>query len=99
MSHRIKQLTQTEISVFCQQIAMVVTSGLPTYYGISILRDEAADEETAALFDQIYQPMEKGSQMHEALRATGRFPEYMVHMIELGEASGRLEEVLNSLSK
>ena len=59
MSHRIKQLTQTEISVFCQQIAMVVTSGLPTYYGISILRDEAADEETAALFDQIYQPMEK----------------------------------------
>ena len=40
MSHRIKQLTQTEISVFCQQIAMVVTSGLPTYYGISILRDE-----------------------------------------------------------
>ena len=56
MSHRIKQLTQTEISVFCQQIAMVVTSGLPTYYGISILRDEAADEETAALFDQIYQP-------------------------------------------
>ena len=67
MSHRIKQLTQTEISVFCQQIAMVVTSGLPTYYGISILRDEAADEETAALFDQIYQPMEKGSQMHPFL--------------------------------
>lgn len=44
MSHRIKQLTQTEISVFCQQIAMVVTSGLPTYYGISILRDEAAED-------------------------------------------------------
>lgn len=99
MSHRNKQLTQTEIAVFCQQIALVVNAGLPTYYGISILRDEAADEETAALFDQIYQPMEKGSQMHEALRATGRFPEYMIHMIELGEATGRLEEVLSSLSK
>ena len=57
MSHRNKQLTQTEIAVFCQQIALVVNAGLPTYYGISILRDEAADKETAALFDQIYQPM------------------------------------------
>lgn len=93
-----KQLSQLEIAAFCQQIAMVVNAGLPTYYGISILCDDAADEPTKALLTQIYTPMENGAPLYEALRATGQFPEYMVHMIELGETTGRLEEVLLSLS-
>lgn len=98
MFNRNKQLSESEISAFCQQIAMVVKAGLPTYYGISLLKDEATDEETAALLAQIYEPMENGGMLHEALRATGVFPDYMVHMIELGETTGRLEEVLTSLS-
>lgn len=98
MSHRKKLLSQIEIAAFCQQIAMVINAGLPTYYGISILRDEAPDELTAALLEQIYEPMESGGTLHAALKATGVFPSYMVHMVELGEATGRLEEVLISLS-
>lgn len=98
MSFRNRQLSQAEISAFCQQIAMVVSAGLPTYYGISILRDEAVDEQTQNLLTQIYSPMEDGTPLYQALQATGRFPEYMVHMIELGETTGRLEEVLLSLS-
>lgn len=98
MPFRNKQLSQMEISAFCQQIAMVVNAGLPTYYGISILRDEAADEPTKALLSEIYTPMEGGATLYEALQATGQFPKYMVHMIELGETTGMLEEVLLSLS-
>lgn len=98
MSQHKKQLSQLEIATFCQQIAMVIKAGLPTYYGISILRDEAPDEQTAALLGQIYEPMESGGTLHEALKATGVFPHYMLHMIELGETTGRLEEVLLSLS-
>jgi type IV pilus assembly protein PilC len=98
MGKEIKQLTQSEIAAFCEQIAMVIQSGLPTYYGISILRDEAPDEATASLLTQIYEPMEAGEPLHKALQDTGVFPPYMVHMIELGETTGRLEEVLISLS-
>lgn len=92
-------LSNAEIAAFCQQIAMVVNAGLPTYYGISILLDDAPDEETRALLEQIYLPMEKGSTLFFALKETNVFPDYMIHMIELGETTGRLEEVLLSLSK
>lgn len=98
MPFRNKQLSQAEIAAFCQQIAMVINAGLPTYYGISILRDEAADEATRELLSLIYTPMEGGAPLYEALQMTGQFPDYMVHMIELGETTGRLEEVLLSLS-
>lgn len=93
-----KALSNAEISAFCQQIAMVIDAGLPTYYGISILMDDAPDDKTKALLTQIYQPMESGGTLHDAIEATGVFPKYMVHMIELGEQTGRLEEVLKSLT-
>lgn len=93
-----KTLSNSELSVFCRQIAMVINAGLPTYYGVSILCDEAPDEPTKALFEKIYKPMEVGGTLHSALDEVGVFPDYMINMIELGEQTGRLEEVLNSLS-
>lgn len=95
---KVKKLSEAEISAFCQQVLMVVAAGLPTYYGISILRDDAPDLETKELLNSIYRPMEAGGSLYEALRATEAFPDYMVHMIQLGEETGRLEEVLRSLS-
>ena len=92
-------LSDSEISAFCQQISLILQAGLPTYYGISILRDETKDEKTHKLLEQIYAPMEDGGTLHAALEATNAFPDYMVHMIQLGEETGRLEEVLQSLSE
>lgn len=51
-------LSENELSAFCEQISMIISAGLPIYYGVSILRDEACDEETKSLLDEIYTPME-----------------------------------------
>ena len=98
MSVKQKILSESEIYAFCQQVGMVVKAGLPTYYGISILRDEASDDFTREFLNKIYEPMENGVTLGEALGNTHAFPEYMVDMIRLGEETGRLEEVLDSLS-
>lgn len=90
-------LNNSEIAAFCQQLTMVISAGLPTYYGIYILKDDAPDDETKNLLEQIYTSMESGRPLHEALKATDMFPGYMIHMIMLGEQTGRLEEVLSSL--
>ena len=91
-------LSEAEISSFCQQINMILKAGFPIYYGISILRDDTTDEETRELLTKIYKPMEAGAGLYEAISATDVFPNYMLQMIRLGEETGRLEEVLNSLT-
>ena len=93
-----KYLSNAEIAAFCQQIAMVLKAGLPTYYGVSILCDEACDEATQNLLNEIYKPMESGGTLYLALEGTKVFPPYMVNMIKIGEETGRLEDVLLSLS-
>ncbi len=48
--------------------------GFRTYYGVSILCDEAPDKQTHDLLEQIYKPMELGATLHSALKDTGYFP-------------------------
>ena len=45
MSRKSKILSNAELSAFCQQISLIIAAGLPTYYGVSILCDEAPDEQ------------------------------------------------------
>lgn len=92
-------LSNAEISAFCAQLSMVLNAGMPTYYGISILCDEAPDEATRVLLEKIYKPMEQGVSLYGALKETNVFPPYVLNMIQLGEEAGRLDEVLKSLSR
>ena len=93
-----KLLGNLEIATFCEQLALVVSAGMPTYEGVSILMEDAADEETKALLQRIYEPLEAGSTFHDALAESGVFPQYVLDLVEVGELSGKLEEVLRSLN-
>lgn len=52
MSRKSKILSNAELSAFCQQISLIIAAGLPTYYGVSILCDEAPDKQTHDLLEQ-----------------------------------------------
>jgi len=93
-----KLLGNLEIAAFCEQVAMVISAGIPAYEGISILMADAADKETEELLKRIYEPLELGSTFHDALSASEAFPQYVLDMIEIGELSGKLEDVLHSLN-
>lgn len=92
-----KLLGNLEISSFCEQMAMIIASGLPAYEGVSILLEDAPDEATREVLSSIYKPLEAGNSLYEALTLSGVFPKYVLDMIEIGEQCGRLEDVLYSL--
>lgn len=58
-------------------------------------RPEPAERE---LLDRLLAPAERGEPLSAAMREAGGFPSYAVNMIEIGEQSGRLDEVLGSLA-
>ena len=93
------QIAPLQLASFCEQLSMIVASGLPVSEGISLLLDDAADEKTKEILAAILHSTEAGSTFHEAIRETMIFPDYVSDMIELGELSGRLDEVLSSLAR
>lgn len=91
-------LSNTEISAFCSQMAMILHSGIFVMEGISIMLEDTADPEERAFLTEIDDALQATGSLHQSLRETGAFPEYMLQMVRIGEDTGRLDDVLDALA-
>lgn len=92
-------LSAEELAAFAAQLSLTVKTGIPLSEAIMILMEDAETESAKKLLSQILEKLEMGGTLAEALKETGVFPIYMTQMIEIGEASGRLDHVLDSLRR
>lgn len=93
-----QQLTNLELSIFAEQLALILHSGISVLEGISILQEDLSEKAGGRLLGSIYDSMEQSGDFSQSLADTGFFPEYFVQMTKLGERSGMLEDVLTSLA-
>ena len=93
-----KMLTNTEIASFCEQTALILNAGITPAEGMSIILADSKNTEGKEIIQSIYDICSHGETFHTAVKASGVFPDYVLNMIALGEESGRLDEVMNSLS-
>ncbi|MBO4808079.1 MAG: type II secretion system F family protein [Lachnospiraceae bacterium] len=91
-------LSNAEIASFCSQTAMILNAGITPYEGMSILMQDTKDEKGKALVNTIIESLGQGETFYKALGATDVFPDYVLHMVELGEQSGNLDNVMQSLA-
>lgn len=91
-------LTNMEIASFCDQMGMILHSGISPLEGVSVMLDDVSDKETRNLLSAMLEQLELGESFHRALQETGVFPSYLLNMVEIGEQAGRLENVMTSLS-
>lgn len=92
-------LDNMELSLFCQQMALVLKSGIPPIEGVPLIAEEMTQPRLKKALDDISRDITQGSNFYEALRAQSLFPEYLVSMTQLGEKTGMLDRVMDNLSK
>ena len=93
-----EKLTPTEIVAFCTQMSMILKSGISMSEGVGIMYDDASNPAGKDILRDIHKEIEIGMPLHVALGTTNKFPDYVVTMVEIGEASGRLDNVMESLT-
>ena len=94
-----KKLDYLGVSAFCESMAMMVQAGISTDEAIGLLQSEKKSEgilETglAVMKEQV----DEGAGLAAAMKESGIFPDYALQMVEAGESSGRLEDILFRLS-
>lgn len=99
MAGRVKKFNSDEVAMFCDQIAMLMNGGIPLYEGTYILYSEMEDPQTREVLKKIDDEVHNNVPLYIALENTGAFPEYMVHMVCVGERTGRIEDVMRSLAE
>lgn len=94
-----KLLSASEVSAFCEQIALILNGGIPIYEGTYILYQEMENPHLKAVLKEVDELVKNNIPLYEALEKTNVFPAYMVHMVKIGETTGKLEEVMGSLAR
>jgi len=90
-------LSNGEIAAFCAQIAMIMKSGISVSEGVSIMHEDMENQQGKVMLGQMKEELELGEPFCRAIEKSGKFPKYVIDMTEMGERSGRLDDVMNSL--
>lgn len=98
MKEKKKIYTDRELSAFCLQIALLLKAGVSLDEGLSIMAEDAADEEEKKILQIMAEDVELGDPFFEAMDRSGRFPAYVVRMAKLGQQTGTLDRLMESLS-
>lgn len=93
-----KLLTNSEIASFCSQTAMILNAGITPAEGMNILLSDTKDDKGRAIIEEILATCRQGETFGKALAASGVFPDYVLHMVALGEESGNLDDVMHALA-
>ena len=88
-----------ELSGFCSQMAMILHSGISPLEGITIMLEDSTSDREKDILQQILDTLQETADFSLSLKETGLFPSYLVHMVQIGEETGTLDEREDSIAK
>ncbi len=86
------------IARFSKTLSTLLMSGVPLLSAMSIVRSIVNNQILAKAIDDARESIKEGESIAAPLRRSGEFPPLVIHMIAVGERSGQLEEMLNSVA-
>jgi type IV pilus assembly protein PilC len=93
------QLNAEEVYLFSLQISLMLKAGILPADGVALLEAEAASDRERKLLTEMKDILEQGEPFYAAMEATGGFPDHALKMVQIGEDTGRLEQVLAALTQ
>ena len=84
-----------ELALFTQQLASLLAAGLPLVQSLEALQDQTEDQVFAVVIREVRQDISAGNSFSSSVKKFPRsFPTLFISMVEAGEASGALAEIL-----
>jgi type IV pilus assembly protein PilC len=87
-------IRKTAVSRFSRTLGTLVTSGVPILQALNITRETAGNSVIAGAILQVHDSVKEGESIVQPLEASGAFPPMVVSMIDVGEETGQLPEML-----
>ncbi len=94
-----KPLSNLETAEFCNQMGMILHSGISPLEGLNLMLEDSVSDEERLLLEAMIHEMEQTGYFYQSVSATNAFPSYAFHMIRLGEETGTLDEIMNALGE
>lgn len=87
-------LRKIEVARFSRTLGTLLHGGVPLLQSMTIVRDIIGNQGIAITIEPIRNGIKKGEGIAQPMKQAGVFPPLAMHLIEVGEESGRLDSML-----
>ncbi len=87
-------LRKVEVARFSRSLGTLLHGGVPLLQAMTIVRDIIGNQSIAMTIDPIRNGIKKGEGIAQPMKQSGVFPPLAMHLIEVGEESGKLDSML-----
>jgi general secretion pathway protein F len=89
-----KLYKESAVSLFARTFGTLLGSGVPILNALQIVKGTLGSEKISDIISSIREAARKGRGISEPLKNSDIFPPIAVHMVTVGEETGRLDEML-----
>jgi type II secretory pathway component PulF len=82
------------VARFTRTLGTLVSAGIPILAALKIVRDTLGNTALTNAIDQVSDKVTTGQSLADPLERSGHFPPLLVQIVNIGERSGRLEQML-----
>ena len=91
-------LTKVEVARFARTLGTLLSNGIPLLAALTIVKDTVGNSVIAAGLAAAREQLKAGQGLSKPLLAQGIFPQLAVHMVGVGEETGKLDEMLTRVA-
>ncbi|MBL9173910.1 MAG: type II secretion system F family protein [Verrucomicrobiales bacterium] len=87
-------ISKVAVSRFCRTLGTLVSSGVPILQALNIVRETAGNVVVANAVQSVHESVKEGETITAPLEKSGVFPPMVISMVDVGEQTGALPEML-----
>ena len=91
-------IRRTSISQFTRTLGTLLSSGVPILQALVIVRDTTGNRVVQKAIQTVHDAVKEGESMTDPLASSGVFPPMVVSMVQVGEETGALPDMLTRIA-
>lgn len=92
------KVSQKDLSILCRELYFSLSSGINILESISIVKNQVENKKLENILENVFKEVEKGKMLSDAFSKFKEIPKLFIDMIKVGEATGRLDEIMKDLA-
>lgn len=93
-----KRVGSRDLAIFCRQLYTMLDAGVSITNALNMLANQVTNVRLREIVVEIEEAVNKGDMLSEAMKKYKEFPKLLVSMVESGEATGNVDEMMLRMS-
>ncbi len=88
-----------DLFIFCKQVSTMLYAGMPLIESLIVIKEQSSNKRMRKVSSAMIEQLQKGEMLSSSMKRHDRdFPKILIEMVETGEVSGNLDEVLAKMA-